>query len=52
VIIAELGLAVAPRERHMGVLILTHFLVFVLGGSVGFLIASFLLSVRDNNDRQ
>ena len=51
-VIAELGLAVAPRERRMGVLILTHFLVFVLGGSVGFLIASFLLSVRGDDDRQ
>jgi len=36
----------------MGVLILTHFLVFVLGGSVGFLIASFLLSARRDDDRQ
>jgi hypothetical protein len=36
----------------MGVLILTHFLVFVLGASVGFLSASFMLSVRGYDDRQ
>jgi hypothetical protein len=35
--------------RH---LILTHFLTFLLGGSVGFLTASFLRSVRSNDDRQ
>jgi hypothetical protein len=51
VITAELGLAVAPRERCMGLLILTNFVVFILGVSVGFLLASFLLGVRGNDDR-
>ena len=51
-ITAELGLAVAPGERRMGVLILTNFVTFVLGVSVGFLLASFLLGVRGNDDRR
>jgi hypothetical protein len=52
VITTELGLAVAPRERHMGLLILANFMVFVLGVTVGFLLASFLLGVRGSDDRR
>ena len=36
----------------MGLLILTNFVVFVLGVSVGFLLASFVLGVRSNDDRR
>lgn len=36
----------------MGLLILTHFLVFALGTSVGFLVASFLLNARSDDDRR
>jgi hypothetical protein len=36
----------------MGLLILTNFVVFVLGVSVGFLLASFLLGVHGSDDRR